>query len=84
VGLRGTFWQAGQLARVAEWPSFQAAPTFGSGCPVHRPSLTLGKAEFEKAPTPGRPAKEVGLAGSTLARLGPGFVPHHPLMSYSL
>jgi hypothetical protein len=30
------------------------------------------------APTPGRPA------GPTLAPLGPGFVPHHPLMSYYL
>jgi hypothetical protein len=35
-------------------------------------------------PTPGQPAKVVGSAGPTLARLGPGFVPHHPLMSYYL
>jgi hypothetical protein len=36
------------------------------------------------APTPGRPPKEVGLADPTLARLGPGFVPRHRLMSYYL
>jgi hypothetical protein len=36
------------------------------------------------APTPSQPAKEVGLAGPTLARLGLGFVPCHPLMSYYL
>jgi hypothetical protein len=35
-------------------------------------------------PTPGRPFKEVGLAGPTLAQLAPGFVPRHPLMSYYL
>jgi hypothetical protein len=35
-------------------------------------------------PTPGRPAKEVGPTGPTFARLALGFVPHHPLMSYSL
>jgi hypothetical protein len=40
--------------------------------------------EIEMAPTPGWPAKEVGSAGLTLARLGPGFVPHHPLVSYYL
>jgi hypothetical protein len=34
--------------------------------------------------TPGRPAKEVGSVGPTLSQLGPGFVPHHPLVSYSL
>jgi hypothetical protein len=44
----------------------------------------IGKEEFERAPTPGRPAKEVGLASPTLAQLGLGFVPHHPLVSYSL
>jgi hypothetical protein len=44
----------------------------------------VGKVEFEKAPTPSLPAKEVGPTGPTLARLGPGFVPHHPLVSYSL
>jgi hypothetical protein len=44
----------------------------------------VGKAEFEKAPTPGRPAKEVGLASPTLAQSGLGFVPHHPLVLFSL
>jgi hypothetical protein len=36
------------------------------------------------APTPGQSAKEVGPASPTLARLGPGFVPHDPLVSYYL
>jgi hypothetical protein len=44
----------------------------------------VDKAEFENVPTPGRLAKEVGPAGPSLARLGLSFVPHHPLMSYSL
>jgi hypothetical protein len=44
----------------------------------------VGKSEFEKAPTAGWSAKEVGPTGSTLALLGMGFVPHHPLVSYSL
>jgi hypothetical protein len=35
-------------------------------------------------PTPGRPAKEEGSAGPTLARLRPGFAPHHLIMSYYL
>jgi hypothetical protein len=38
--------------------------------------------DFEKWPNPDRPAKGVGLADPTLAQLGPGFVPHRPLMSY--
>jgi hypothetical protein len=43
-----------------------------------------GEVDFEMAPTLGRPTKEVGPAGPTLAQLGLGFVPHHPLVSYSL
>jgi hypothetical protein len=35
-------------------------------------------------PNIGRPAKGVGPTGPTLARLGPGFVPRHPLVSYCL
>jgi hypothetical protein len=35
-------------------------------------------------PNPGRPAKEEGPAGPTLARLGLGFVPRYPLVSYYL
>jgi hypothetical protein len=34
--------------------------------------------------TPGRPAKEVGPADPTLARLGPDSLPHHFFMTYSL
>jgi hypothetical protein len=34
------------------------------------------------APTPSWPTKEVGPTGPTLAQLDPGFVPHHPLVSY--
>jgi hypothetical protein len=40
------------------------------------------KMSFAKTPNPGRLTKGVGPASPTLARLGPGFVPHHPLMSY--
>jgi hypothetical protein len=36
------------------------------------------------APTPGGRAKEVDPAVPTLAWLGPGFVPCHPLVSYYL
>jgi hypothetical protein len=60
---------------VTKFPSYT---DFGIGCHVHQPSLTHGKAEFEKVPTPGRPAKEVGPARPTLAQLGPGFVPCVP------
>jgi hypothetical protein len=40
------------------------------------------KTDFEMMPNPGRPATGVRVAGPTLARLGPGFVPRHPLVSY--
>jgi hypothetical protein len=39
---------------------------------------------FENTPNPGRPAKEVGSAGPTLAPLGPCFMSRHPLVSYCL
>jgi hypothetical protein len=69
-------WSGGQFS----WPHWLwSLDTSCTDLPWH-----VGKVEFEKAPTPGWPAKEVGLAGSTLARLGPGFVPHHPLVSHSL
>jgi hypothetical protein len=83
VGLGGVTCQAGRPVRVSGRPSFMVAPTLGIGYRVHRFSLTH-KTEFEKAPTPGRPVMEVGLAGLSLARFGLGFVPNHPLMSYSL
>jgi hypothetical protein len=35
---------------------------------------------FKNTPNPGQSAKEVGPASPTLARLGPGFVPHHTLV----
>jgi hypothetical protein len=84
VGLRGPLVRpAGQL----EWPGGQvlcphrlwALDTPCTDLPWH-----VGKVEFEKAPTLGWPAKEVGSASPTLARLGSSFVPHHPLVSYSL
>jgi hypothetical protein len=40
--------------------------------------------DFEKVPNPSQPAKEEWLASHPLARLGPGFVPHHLLVSYCL
>jgi hypothetical protein len=55
-----------------------------AGRPPIDPPWHVGKAEIEMAPTTGWSAKEVGPIGSTLARLGPGFVPRHPLMSYYL
>jgi hypothetical protein len=39
---------------------------------------------FGNTPRPGRSAKDVGLAGPTLGRLGPGFVPRRPFVSYCL
>jgi hypothetical protein len=84
VGLEGSTCQAGWLARVVGRPSFLFTLTLGIGCPVHRPSLTRWQSEFKKAPIPARLAKEVGPAGPSLAQLGPGFVPHHPLVSYYL
>jgi hypothetical protein len=39
---------------------------------------------FENTPNPGPPTMEVGPVDPTLAWLGPGFVPLHPLVSYSL
>jgi hypothetical protein len=39
---------------------------------------------FENMPNPSWLAKEVGSADPTLAWLGPGFVPCHPLVSYCL
>jgi hypothetical protein len=40
------------------------------------------KMSFRNAPRPGRPTKGVGPPGPTLGRLGPGLVPHRPLVSY--
>jgi hypothetical protein len=57
----------------------QASPTYSNDLPWH-----VYETVFDNMPNPGWPSKEVGLAGPTLARLGPGFVPHHPLMSYYL
>jgi hypothetical protein len=67
-------------AGKVSWPH----QLWASDTPCTDLSWHVCKAEFENAPTLGRPAKEVGLAGPTLARLGPGFVPYHPLVWYSL
>jgi hypothetical protein len=58
--------------------------TLGNEYLVHRPSLTSWQSRnWNGAKT--WPAGQGGGVGSpTLARLGPGFVPHHPLMSYYL
>jgi hypothetical protein len=69
---------------IAERPCFLATQTLGIRCPCTNLPWHVGKAEFEKVPTLVRSAKEVGPAGPTLARSGPGFVPHHSLVSYSL
>jgi hypothetical protein len=80
----GATCRAGQPARVDGRPSFLTTLTLGIGCPCTDLPWHVGKAEFEKVPTPSRPAKEVGPTGPTLAQLGLGFVPHHPLVSYSI
>jgi hypothetical protein len=82
--LRGTTCQAGRPARVAERQVSWTHRLWALNAPCTDLSRHVGKAEFEKAPTPSRLAKEVGSVGPTLARLGPSFVSHHPLMSYSL
>jgi hypothetical protein len=76
--------QAGRPARVAERPSFLTAPALGIDALCTDLLWHVGRAEFEKAPTPGRPVKEVGSTGPTLAQLGLGFVPHHPLVIFSV
>jgi hypothetical protein len=77
VGLGGLTCQAGRPARVAGRPSFMATPTLGNGYPVHQSSLTRWQSGIWKG-------ANTWPAGPTLALLGPGFVPQHPLMSYSL
>jgi hypothetical protein len=57
---------------------------WASDTPCSNASWHIGKAEIEMVPTPGRPAKEVGPVGPTLAKLGPNFVPRHSLISYYL
>jgi hypothetical protein len=54
-----------------------AAPTLGIVYPMHRPSLTHWQSGIWKG-------ANTWPVGPTLAQLGLGFVPHHPLMSYSL
>jgi hypothetical protein len=54
-----------------------AAPTLGIAYPVDRPSLTHWQSGFWKC-------ANTSPAGPTSAQLGSGFVPQHPLMSYSL
>jgi hypothetical protein len=72
--------QLGWAGSQVSWPHrLWALDTLCIDLPLH-----VGKAEFEKAPTPGQSTKEVGPTDPTLARLGSNFVPHHPLMLYSL
>jgi hypothetical protein len=71
VGLKGA------LVRPAGWPCFMAAPTLVIGYPGHWPSLTRWQSGIWKG-------AKTWPACPTLARLGPNFVPHHILMSYSL
>jgi hypothetical protein len=73
--------QLGWLGSQVSWPHWLWA--LDTPCTADLP-WHVGKVEFEKAPTPSQPANEVGPAGLTLAWLGLGFVPHDPLMSYSL
>jgi hypothetical protein len=68
---------------LASQPS-RPSPTSGITGLLHRPPLHVYETVFENTPNPDWSAKEVGPIGPTLARLGPGFVPHHPLVSYYL
>jgi hypothetical protein len=78
VRLRGeATCQAGRPPTVAGHPSFMAALTLGIGYPVHRPSLTCWQSGISNG-------ANTSPAGPTLAQLGPGFLPHHPLVLYSL
>jgi hypothetical protein len=69
-----------RLVKVAGRPSFVAASTLG----VTDLLWHMYETVFENMPNPDRPTKEVGLAGPTLAQLGPGFVPQYPLVLYCL
>jgi hypothetical protein len=72
--------QLGWLAGQVYYPHrLWASPTYSTDLPRH-----VYETVFENTPNSGRPAKDVRSAGPTLARLGPGFVPHHLLMSYCL
>jgi hypothetical protein len=59
------------------WPSFMVALALGIIYPMHRPSLTRWQSGIWKG-------VNTWPTNPTLARLGLSFVPHHPLVSYSL
>jgi hypothetical protein len=71
VGLRGPTCQAAQPTRVARQPSLLPTLTLGIGYPMHRPSLTCWQSVAGKAPTPSRPAMEVG-GRPHFGSVGPG------------
>jgi hypothetical protein len=69
----------GQLANLLSLHRLRASLTYSTNLPWHVYGMV-----FKNTPNPCRPAKEVGPASPTLARLGPSFVPRHPFVSYSL
>jgi hypothetical protein len=94
IGHVGPTCQASWPCNLEGQPSFLLAPplvvrylehhlwsldTLSTASPGH-----IGKMVFENTPTHGWSAKVMWLAGPTLARLKPCFVPGHFLMSYCL
>jgi hypothetical protein len=70
-------WMAG---RSYTWPVGQPSPPSGITDLVWH----VYEMVFDNTSNPGWLAKEVGPVGPTLSRLGPGFLPHHSLVSYCL
>jgi hypothetical protein len=69
-------WMGGQVSSLhCLW----ALDTFSTASVGH-----VDKTVFRNAPTHGRVAKVMWLAGHTLAQLSPCFVPRHFLVSYFL
>jgi hypothetical protein len=83
VGLDGLTCQAGRPASMVK---FHCRTDFGHWIPRALTFLDmLAKRNLKRRQhLASQPAKEMGLARPTLARLGMGFVPYHPLVSYSL
>jgi hypothetical protein len=72
-----------QTCNLVGWPCFLLAPPLGRYL-EHRLCRTCKQYDFWKCANTCQPAKVMWLAGHTLARLSPCFVPHHFLVSYFL
>jgi hypothetical protein len=76
--------QAGRPCNLVGWPSFLLHHLWALDTLSTASSGHVDKTVFQNAPTHGRPAKVMSLAGHTLARLSSCFVPCHFLVSYFL